>query len=58
MHNELWRCKQINIGYKKWWDKECKRKKRRVSGCLKRWKKGIEGKERYLAERKGFKKLC
>ena len=46
------------IGEKKWWDKSCKVKKRKVKKALTDWKKGKKPKILYLTERREWKEMC
>ncbi|KAK0169380.1 hypothetical protein PV328_012122, partial [Microctonus aethiopoides] len=57
MIKKMWK-KKVEIMQRKWWDKECKSKKRELKKELKKWRKGMTGKEKYLKERKKFKEMC
>lgn len=50
--------KNRKIGYKKWWDKECKCKKRKMKNLYISWKKGEGNKFDYTESRKSFRKMC
>lgn len=45
-------------GRKKWWDGECKRKKKEVRRILKEWRKERVGKEEYIEGKKEYRSLC
>ncbi|TGZ50545.1 Uncharacterized protein DBV15_12707, partial [Temnothorax longispinosus] len=51
-----WRKRQL--GYKKWWDRECTRKKRKAERKLKRWRKGGGSKEAALQVKRELAELC
>lgn len=46
------------IGFRKWWDKECKQGKRNVKKLYLKWKDGSGTRENYLKGRQEFRKLC
>ena len=50
--------KQWKIGDKKWWDKDCRKKKRKVVTALRKWKSGKLVKEGYINERREWRRLC
>lgn len=52
------RIKKWKIEQKRWWDRDCARKKRKVKQVLKEWKMGRIQKAKYLAERKEWRGLC
>ena len=58
MVKKVVKVKDTKIGYRKWWDKECTRKKKEVKIKYKRWKKGKEDKKNYIEERKNLRVLC
>ncbi|XP_011862008.1 PREDICTED: uncharacterized protein LOC105558746 [Vollenhovia emeryi] len=41
-----------------WWDEECKELKRKAKEELRRWRKGITGKEMYSNEKREFRRVC
>ncbi|XP_077273093.1 uncharacterized protein LOC143903409 [Temnothorax americanus] len=43
---------------RRWWDKECKEKKREVRKELRKWRKGRGEVERYREERKEYREMC
>lgn len=45
-----WRKRKV--GYKKWWNRECTKKKRKVERCLKKWREGKINKEAVGREKK------
>jgi len=46
--------REKKIGEKDWWDTECKELKREVKKAYREWRKGKEGKEKYLERRRQF----
>ena len=50
--------KKWKLGQKKWWDRSCGNKKRKVKSAYRKWKFGTESKERYLGERREWRELC
>lgn len=50
--------KAVEIGKKKWWDKECRESKRRLNQTLSNWKKGATDKEKYKEEKRGHTEIC
>jgi len=42
----------------KWWNEECREKKRKVGNLLRKWKKGKESKEDYNKGKRKYKDLC
>lgn len=52
------RSEKEKTGGKKWWDRNCSRKKRKVRKALMEWRKGEKLKTEYLEERKKWRRLC
>ena len=50
--------KKIRFGYRRWWDKECRRKKRKVKKTYLSWKNGKSIRENFITEKKEWKSLC
>lgn len=50
--------KRKKLGYKRWWNRECTKRKRWAKRAFYRWKKGIERKEKYLNARKEWRVIC
>jgi len=42
----------------KWWNEECREKKREVGGLLRKWKRGKGSKEDYIKGKRDYKELC
>ena len=50
--------KKWKIGTKKWWNKECSKKKRKAKKAYYKWRNGSQNKEVYHKERKEWKEIC
>ena len=50
--------KKWRLGQKRWWDRECGNKKRKVKAAFVKWKKGKVSKGIYTSERKNWRQLC
>ncbi|XP_024884387.1 uncharacterized protein LOC112462700 [Temnothorax curvispinosus] len=52
------RWRKRKLGYKKWWDRECTRKKRKAERKLKKWRIGGRSKEAVLQVKRELAELC
>lgn len=52
------RWRKRKLGFKKWWDRECTRKKRKAERMLKKRKRGSGCKNETLQEKREFMELC
>lgn len=46
------------VNRKGWWDGECRKKKNRVRGELRKWRRGEVEKGGYKREKKEYRELC
>lgn len=51
------RIKTWKIGMRRWWDRECAKKKRKVKESLRQWRRNMD-KEEYFKERREWRSLC